>query len=88
MASAKTKKRRPQSCPYRQCGVDTEIPYRLPFWRGFCWVLQVRVDSRVDTELPYRVCIVDAIIGGLIAATLFAATISDSQMMGGGTSFT
>ena len=30
-------------CPYRRCGVDTEIPYRLPFWREVCWVLQVHV---------------------------------------------
>ena len=46
-------------CPYRRCGVDTEIPYRPPFWREFCWVLPVCVASRVDTEFPYRVCIVD-----------------------------
>ena len=46
-------------CPYRRCGVDTEIPYRLPFWREFCWVLPVRVASGVDTEFPYRVRIVD-----------------------------
>ena len=53
-------KRRPQKQrPYRRCGVDTEIPYRLPFWREFCWVLQVRVASGVDTEFPYRVRIVD-----------------------------
>ena len=35
-----------------------EIPYRLSFWRGLCWVLQVRVASGVDTEFPYRVRIV------------------------------
>ena len=46
-------------CPYRRCGVDTEIPYRLPFWREFCLNLQVCVASGVDTEFPYRVCIVD-----------------------------
>ena len=39
------------------CGVDTEIPYRLPIWG--CWVLQVRVASGVYTEFPYRVRIVD-----------------------------
>ena len=50
--------------------------YRLPFWREFCWVLQARVAFGVDTEFPYRVRIVDR---GLITATLFAATISDSQ---------
>ena len=65
-------------CPYRRCGVDTEIPYWLPFGREFCWVLPVRVASRVDTEFPYRVHIVD--MGGLVAATLFADTVSDSQM--------
>ena len=47
------------SCPYRRCGVDTEIPYRLPFWRDFWLILQVRVDSGVDTEFPYRVRIAD-----------------------------
>ena len=46
-------------CPYRRCEVDTEIPYRLPFWREFCWVSRVRVDSLVDPEFPYRGCIVD-----------------------------
>ena len=45
--------------PYRRCGVDTEIPYRLPFWREFCWFLPVRVAPGVDTEFPYRVRIVD-----------------------------
>ena len=38
---------------------DIEIPYRLPFWREFCWVLQVCVASGVDTEFPYRARIVD-----------------------------
>ena len=85
-----------------RCGVDTEIPYRrLPFWREFCWVLQVRVDSGVKFHiggfpfgensagfckfvwipgsiLNFRIGSVSS-IGGLIAATLFAATISDSQ---------
>ena len=37
--------------------------------------------SGVETEFPYRVRIVDR---GLIAATLFAATISDSQSPGFG----
>ena len=46
-------------CPYRRCGFDTQIPYRLPFWREFCCVSLVRVDSGVDTEFPYRVRIVD-----------------------------
>ena len=36
--------------------------YRLPFWREVCWVLQVRVDSGVDTEFPYRVRIVDRVV--------------------------
>ena len=39
-------------------------------------VLAVRVASGVDTEFPYQICIVDR---GLIAATLFATTVSDSQ---------
>ena len=46
-------------CPYRRCGVDTEIPYRLPFWREFCLFLPVRMAFGVDTEFPYRVRIVD-----------------------------
>ena len=46
-------------CPYRRCGVNTEIPYRLPFWREFCLFLPVRVAPGVDTEFPYRVRIVD-----------------------------
>ena len=62
-------------CPYRRCGVDTEIPYRLPFRREICLFLPVRAAPGVDTEFPYRVRIVDR---GLIAATLFADTISDS----------
>ena len=45
-------------CPYRRCGVDTEIRYRLLFGREFSWVLPVRVASGVDTEFPYRVRIV------------------------------
>ena len=46
-------------CPYRRCGVDTEIPYRPPFWREFCLFLPVRVAPGVDAEIPYRVRIVD-----------------------------
>ena len=76
MASAKIASA--NRCPYRRCGVDTEIPYRLPFWREFCWVLPIRVASGVDTECLYRVRIVNR---GLIAATLFAVTISDSQII-------
>ena len=38
-------------------------------------ILEIRVASEVNTETPYRVRIVDR---GLIAATLFAITISDS----------
>ena len=45
--------------PYGQCGVDTEIPYRLPFSREFCLFLPVCVACGVDTEFPYRVRIVD-----------------------------
>ena len=37
----------------------------------------VRVASGVDTEIPYRVRIVDR---GVIAATLFADTVSDAQV--------
>ena len=58
---------------------DTEIPCRLPFWREFCWILRVRVASGVDTKFAHRVRIVDR--GGLILATLFAATVSDSQTL-------
>ena len=57
--------------------VDTEVPYWLPFGEnsaGFCksmWlprsILNFRIGSVSST-------------GGLIAATLFAATVSDSQM--------
>ena len=57
MASAKKGVR--NRCPYRRCGVDTEIPYRLPFWREFCLFLPVRVAPGVDTEFPYRVRVVD-----------------------------
>ena len=46
---------------------------------GFCQSVSQRVASGVDAEFPYRVCIVDR---GLIAATLFAVTISDSQIKG------
>ena len=48
-----------------------------------CWVSLVNLEIRVlrnavDTEFPYRVRIVDM---GLIAATLFADTVSDSQII-------
>ena len=48
-------------CPYRRCGVDTEIPYRLPFWREFCLFCQSvwLPGTGVDTEFPCRVRIVD-----------------------------
>ena len=42
-------------------------------------VLEIHAASGVDTEFPYRVHIVDR---GLIATTLFAATVSDSQRSG------
>ena len=62
-------------CPYRQCWVDTEIPYRL-----FSLILSsghLRLSllvgfggiEAVDTEFPYRVPIVDR---GAIAVPLFA----------------
>ena len=69
-------------CPYRRCGVDTEILYRL-----FCLILcsgeSVEAEfspwfggiQAVDTELPYQVPIVDM---GTIAAPLLAAPVSDS----------
>ena len=67
-------------CPYRRCGVDTEIPYRLPFWRhfsaGFCMFVCIP-----GSILNFRIGSVSS-IGGLIAATLFAATIADSQIKG------
>ena len=46
-------------CPYRRCGVDTEIPYRLPVWTEFFLFLPVRVARGVDAEFPHRVRIVD-----------------------------
>ena len=63
-------------CPYRRCGVDTAIPYRPPFWREFCLCLPVRVERTVSI-LNFRIGSVSS-IGGLIAATLFADTISNS----------
>ena len=70
-------KRRPQSCPYQRCGVDTEIPYRFPNSVeksvGFCRSVWLPVSI-----LNFRIRSVSS-IGGLIAATLFAATVSDSQ---------
>ena len=45
-------------CPYRRCGVDTEIPYRLPVWREFCWVFASPCGSRgrywISVSGPYR----------------------------------
>ena len=75
MASAKTASA--IDVRFDDVGVDTEIPYWLPFWREFCWVLQVRVAFGVDTEFPYRVRVVDR--GGWL---LFADTVSDSQISG------
>ena len=63
-------------CPYRRCGVDTEIPYRLLFWREFCLLLPVRM-AKTGSILNFRIGSVSS-IGGLIAATLFADTVSDS----------
>ena len=57
--------------------VGSILKFRMSFPFGeFCSVLQVRAASGVDTESPYRVRVVDR---GLIAATLFGATVSDSQ---------
>ena len=50
----------------------------FPFGENSAGVLQVRVASGVDTEFPYRVRNVDR---RLIAVTLFAATVSDSQTL-------
>ena len=47
----------------------------LPFGENFCWVLPVRVDD-VGSMLNFRIGYVSS-IEGLIAATLFADTISD-----------
>ena len=56
------------------------LKFRIGFSSGkeFCWILQVRVASEVDTEFPYRARIVDR---GSIAATLFAATVSNFQQL-------
>ena len=72
-------------CPYRRCGVDTEIPYRLfsLFSLILCSGESVEAEftcwfggiETVDTEFPYRVPIVDR---GAIAVPLFADPISDS----------
>ena len=75
MASAKNGVR--NRCPYRRCGVDTEIPYRPPFEENsavFCQSVWLS-----GSILNFRIGSVSS-IGGLIAATLFADTISDPQM--------
>ena len=53
------------------------LKFRIGFLFGenSAWFLPVHVARGVDTEFPYRVRIVDR---GLIAATLFADTVSDS----------
>ena len=69
-------------CPYRRCGVDTEIPYRL-FSLILCLAGHLKLSllvgfggiEAVDTEFPYRVPIVDR---GAIAVPLFADPLSDS----------
>ena len=63
------------SCPYRRCGVDTEIPYRLPFWREFCLFCQS--EWLPGSILNFRIVSVWS-TGVLIAATVFADTVSDS----------
>ena len=68
-------------CPYRRCGVDTEIPYRLSPFSAVASHLRLSVlvgfggIEAIDTEFPYRVPIVDR---GAIAVPLFADPISDS----------
>ena len=69
-------------CPYRRCGVDTEIPYRLPFWREFCWVFFCQSVWLQGSILNFRIGSVSS-IGGLIATTLCADTVSDSKKIGG-----
>ena len=69
-------------CPYRRCGVDTEIQYRL-LSLILCGVESLEAEllvgfggiEAIDTEFPYRVPIVDR---GAIAVPLFADPISDS----------
>ena len=66
----------PKSCQYRRRGVDPEVPYRQPFWKksaGFCKIVLI-----LESMLNFRIGSVSS-IGGLIAATLFAATVSDAQ---------
>ena len=68
--------------PYRRCGVDTEIPYRL-FYLILCSGESVEAEfscsfggiQAVDTEFPYWVPIVD---WGTISVPPFAAPVSDS----------
>ena len=66
-------------CPYRRCGVDTEIPYRL-FSLILCSGESVEAElvvgfggiQTVDTEFPYRVPIVDR---GTIAVPLLSGPL-------------
>ena len=82
--SQKSRKRRPQKHSVRkntasvsQFGVDTEIPYRLPYREEFCWFCKsVWLSGSI---LNFRIGSVSS-IGGLIAVTLFADTVSDSQV--------
>ena len=57
--------------------MDTEIPHGPRFRREFCWVLQVKGSFRgrywISVSGPYHRV-------GLIAAPLFAATVSNSQI--------
>ena len=64
-------------CPYRRCGVDTEIPHRPPFEENSAGFWQSVWLPR--SILNFRIGSVSS-IGGLIAATLFVDTISDSQI--------
>ena len=40
-----------------------KFPICFPFWREFCWALQVCGASGVNTAFPYRVRIVDSVFG-------------------------
>ena len=73
MASAKTV----SAIDVRINDVGSILKFRigLLFWREFCWVLQVRVTVWLPgSMLNFRI-----IERGVIAATLFADTVSDSQ---------
>ena len=71
---ASAKKWRPQSRPYRRCVVDTEIPLEriLLGFAGFFWFPGSILNFRIGSVPSMR---------GVIAVTLFAATISDSQSL-------